>query len=122
MFTVGTFNLENLFTRPRAMNTEDVPSGGVAVEDHARANVITQKATYSPADKAELAVLAERYGWDLPRPPRNSLVQLHPIELFSGRLFKQRAPNTPPTVVATGRDNWLGWFELLREDLAWEST
>ena len=40
---IATFNLENLFTRPVAMNQESDAIGREAIEDHATANRIVAK-------------------------------------------------------------------------------
>jgi hypothetical protein len=57
----GTFNLENLFTRPAAMNQDNDAIGRQAIEDHSTANRIVAKTTYSPDDKAKLLELTEKY-------------------------------------------------------------
>ncbi|HYN25891.1 MAG TPA: endonuclease/exonuclease/phosphatase family protein, partial [Pyrinomonadaceae bacterium] len=54
----------------------------------------------------------------LSNPPRNALVQLQKIR---GRLFR-KPQNGPVEVVADGRADWVGWFELLREDVKWAAT
>ena len=43
------------------------------------------------------------------------------LQKIRGQLF--RSPqNGPVEVVADGRDDWVGWFELLRDDVKWEAT
>lgn len=72
--TLGGFNLENLFTRPAAMNQETDAEGREAIEDHVAANAIAEKMTYSAADKAKLLELTAKYKWHNKNPPKNALV------------------------------------------------
>lgn len=118
MIRIAAFNLENLFTRPVAMNQATDAAGREAIEDHASANRIADHAVYSPQDKASLLALTEKYKWHLAEPPRNALVQLQKIR---GRLFRD-PQDGPVEVAADGRDDWVGWFELLREDVNWKAT
>jgi endonuclease/exonuclease/phosphatase family metal-dependent hydrolase len=115
---VATFNLENLFTRPSAMNQESDAAGRVAIEDHAIANSIVAKDLYSESDKAKLLELTAKYKWHLLDPPKSALVQLQKIR---GALFR-KPQNGPVEVVADGRADWVGWFELRREDINWKAT
>jgi endonuclease/exonuclease/phosphatase family metal-dependent hydrolase len=115
---LGTFNLENLFTRPIAMNQESDAAGRGAIEDHATANSIVAKDLYSASDKAKLLELTAEYKWHLLDAPKNALVQLQKIR---GQLFR-KPQNGPVEVVANGRADWVGWFELRREDINWKAT
>jgi len=118
MTRIAAFNLENLFTRPAAMNQETDAAGREAIEDHAAANGIAEKATYSAADKTKLLELTAKYKWHHKNPPGNSLVQLQKIR---GTLFR-KPQNGPVEVAASGRASWVGWFELLCEDVNWKAT
>jgi endonuclease/exonuclease/phosphatase family metal-dependent hydrolase len=118
MIKIATFNLENLFTRPVAMNAETDAEGRKAIEDHATANAIVAKPVYSQDDKDTLIELSAKYKWHILNPPKNSMVQLQKIR---GQLFR-KPKNDPLEVVAEGRDSWVGWFELLREDVKWQAT
>jgi endonuclease/exonuclease/phosphatase family metal-dependent hydrolase len=117
MIRIASFNLENLFTRPSAMNSTTDEAGRQAIEDHATANQIVDKPIYTDADKAKLIELSNKYKWHFKSPPK-TLVQLQKIR---GRLF-QKPQNGDLKVVANGRDDWTGWFELLRDDISWIAT
>ena len=117
MIKVATFNLENLFTRPVAMNKDDDDKGRSAIEDHALANSIIIKNVYTDDDKANLLELTKKYKWHILNPPKNSLVKLQKIR---GQLFK-RSKNEPLKVIAGGRNDWVGWFELAKEDVNWKA-
>jgi len=118
MIKIATFNLENLFTRPTAMNLATDEAGREAIEDHATANAIIAKTMYDDADKAKLLALSQKYGWHLLNPPSNALVQLQKVR---GQLFR-KPQNAPLQVVANGRADWTGWFELKRSDVDWNAT
>ena len=118
MIRLATFNLENLFTRPVAMNQESDAAGRKAIEDHATANGIVVKEIYSASDKTKLLELTAKYKWHLLNAPKNALVQLQKIR---GQLFR-KPQNGPVEVVANGRADWVGWFELRREDVNWQAS
>jgi endonuclease/exonuclease/phosphatase family metal-dependent hydrolase len=115
---IASYNLENLFTRPAAMNASSDDVGRKAIEDHALANKIVAKETYSAADKKTLIKLSQKYGWHKLNPPPKALVQLQKVR---GSLFRQPRGGAL-TVVANGRDDWTGWFELRRTDVTWAAT
>lgn len=118
MIRFATFNLENLFTRPVAMNQDTDAAGREAIEDHATANSIVGKETYSAGDKTKLLELTAKYKWHYKDPPKNALLQLQKIR---GPLFR-KPQNGPVEVVANGRASWVGWFQLLCEDVNWKAT
>lgn len=118
MIRIATFNLENLFTRPTAMHTATDSEGRKAIEDHALANSIVGKDVYSPEDKATLVALSGKYRWHELNQPAGALIQLQKIR---GQLFRM-PQGGPLSVAANGRKDWVGWFELLRENVSWEAT
>jgi endonuclease/exonuclease/phosphatase family metal-dependent hydrolase len=118
MIRLATFNMENLFTRPVAMNQDNETEARDAIEDHAIANSIAAKEVYEAGDKAILLQLTEKYKWHYLDPPRSALVQLQKIR---GQLFRD-PHNGPVEVVAKGRNDWVGWFDLRREDIYWKAT
>jgi endonuclease/exonuclease/phosphatase family metal-dependent hydrolase len=113
---VAAYNLENLFTRPTAMQEGSGEVGQQAIDDHARLNAIVYKDVYSEADKAELLRLDKRYKFSAPNPPSNALVFLQKVR---GQLFGTRSGVL--SVVADGVGDWTGWFELRRTDVRWEA-
>jgi endonuclease/exonuclease/phosphatase family metal-dependent hydrolase len=116
---IAAFNLENLFQRPAAMNEDHDEDGRQAIEDHALANKIVKQDVYADEDKETLIGLSKRYGWHKLNPPRNALVQLQKIR---GRLFSVRQGTGEIRIVANGRADWTGWFELRKQDVTWEAT
>ena len=117
MLRIASFNLENLFTRPSAMSSDNDAEGSQAIEDHATANAIAKKEVYSDEDKATFVELSLRYGWHLLNAPVNALVKLQKIR---GQLLS--TAGGPLHVAADGSADWTGWFELRRQDVSWEAT
>lgn len=112
---VASYNLENLFTRPTAMQEGAGETGQQAINDHARLNEIISRPSYAEADKAELLELDRRYKFSALNPPANALVYLNKIR---GQLFKRTRAGVV-SVVADGVGDWTGWFELRRTDVRW---
>lgn len=114
---IATFNMENLFTRPSAMVGSGLDSQR-AIDDHALANTISAKLIYNEDDKLKLLDLDGRYHFSAPNPPTNALVTLNKVR---GQLF-HRSNDGTVSVVANGRTDWTGWFDLRREDLSWQAV
>lgn len=114
---VATFNLENLFTRPAAMDSESGVAGQAAINHDAELNAIIRKEVYTDADKARLLELDKTYKFSALNAPKNALVQLNKVR---GQLFGTREGVVK--VVANGAADWTGWFELRRDDITWEAT
>lgn len=115
---IATFNVENLFTRPRAMKDGMGQAGQAAIDDNAELNRIIGKTAYDAADKARLIVLDQTYGFSALNAPPNALVELNKIR---GQLYS-RSQAGVVTVVAAGRGDWTGWFFLRSDDVSWEAT
>ena len=110
---IATFNVENLFTRPSALGAGAVPEAIQAIRDFDRLNRIIASPTYSAADRTFLAAASEVYGFHRLSPPASAYVKLQKIR---GQLFSMAGQ-----VVAGGRDEWTGWFELRRDDIGWDA-
>jgi len=115
MLRIATFNMENLFSRPTAMSGDTDAVGRKALEDFGELNSIIAKDTYSDTDKARLIELSGKYGFHKLNQT-NKFVQLNKIR---GQLFRmpQGGSINDLKVIADGRDDWTGWFVLLRKDI-----
>ena len=120
MIRIATFNMENLFTRPTAMSGTTDEFGRQALEDFGELNFIIAKDSYSPADKARLIELSGKYGFHK-LDQTNKFIQLNKVR---GQLFRmpQNGTIADLQVVAGGREEWTGWFVLLRRDVIWAAT
>ncbi len=107
---VATFNVENLFSRPKAMNFPTWKQGQPILDDFHRLDALLSQDSYSAKDKAAILALLEKYGLTSTRP-QNPYLELRTIR---GGLLK-RSKNAPPVVIADGRGDWVGWVELKKD-------
>jgi endonuclease/exonuclease/phosphatase family metal-dependent hydrolase len=108
---IATFNCENLFSRPIAMNLDDNAKGQPYIDAFHELNSIFGKPMYSAQDKARILELMGKYGLTAARP-KNKYLEFRKIR---GQLFKKRGNKT--TVVANGRAQWVGWIELKTQSI-----
>lgn len=114
---VATFNVENLFSRPVAMDFTTWSQGQPILNDHHRLNVLFNQGVYSDQDKAEMFSLLKKYGLAALRP-RNKYLELRKIR---GQLIRYDKHRKPVEIAATGRGDWVGWVELKRTNLTEDS-
>ncbi|NVM77553.1 endonuclease/exonuclease/phosphatase family metal-dependent hydrolase [Duganella sp. SG902] len=115
---IASFNMENLFTRPLALSDEAEAAGRQAVEDHAELNAIVEKDSYSGHDKRRLLELDEVYRFSSLNAPSNTYVVLNRVR---GQLYS-RSKTGAVTIVAAGRADWTGWFDLRMGEVTWAAT
>src|SRR5215208_5381917 len=108
---IASLNVENLFSRIRAMNLESWSGGREILAEYSRLNTILQKPVYTKANKRAILASIERL--DLNRRDESKFVILRQNR---GRLLK-KPRSGPPEVVAEGRGDWIGWLELKTEAL-----
>jgi endonuclease/exonuclease/phosphatase family metal-dependent hydrolase len=106
---IASFNVENLFSRARALNQESWAEGKEILNDYNRLNTILQKPVYTAANKQAILAAIDRLG--LNKQDESKFVILRQNR---GRLLK-RPQSGPPQVVAAGRGDWIGWLELKKE-------
>lgn len=112
---LATFNAENLFSRPKAMLHETWSPGSQALEDFAEMSRLIEALTYTPAIKSRLRTLLNRQLFD--KPAADRVIKLNEVR---GRLVKRAGTTT--TIVANGRADWVGWFEMIRDQLKGEEV
>lgn len=105
---IASFNVENLFSRARAMNQEDMAEGKVVLNEFSKLNTLLAKETYTASDKN--AILASLDNLGLSESDESKFVILRQNR---GRLVKRSA--TGNAVVADGRGDWIGWLALKTE-------
>ena len=115
---IATFNIENLFTRPLAMQDGMGQLGQDAINHQAELNRIVSKPVYDASDKARLIELDSIYRFSALNTPASALVRLDKIR---GQLFSRSTAGVV-TVVANGRGDWTGWFSLKQTDVTWAAT
>lgn len=109
-FRLASYNVENLFERPKAMRLETWEEGKPILEQHARINELINQAHYSVADKAEILDLLTKLGLN-GSDEGGSFVRLRQVR---EKLVKRPA-GKPVEVIANGRADWIGWVELKTE-------
>ncbi len=109
-FRIASYNVENLFERPRAMNLSTWEQGKPILEQHGRINELLNQATYSAADKVEILDLLTKLGLN-GSDEGGPFVRLRQVR---EKLVK-RPPGKPVEVVADGRADWIGWVDLKTE-------
>lgn len=107
---IAAFNVENLFDRARALNAETPGAHQDVLDAYAELNQLFEQETYHASAKRRMLALMEVLAL---RPPRYA----GPFALI--RRIRGKLVHTPrggePTIVASGRADWVGWCELVTE-------
>jgi endonuclease/exonuclease/phosphatase family metal-dependent hydrolase len=106
---IATFNIENLFSRARAMNLDSLSEGKPILSDYNLLTNLLLKTDYTPADKSNILELLDRL--DLLKDDDSKYVLLRRNR---GDLIK-RPQTGEPEIIANGRGEWIGWLELKTE-------
>jgi endonuclease/exonuclease/phosphatase family metal-dependent hydrolase len=111
---VATFNVENLFSRVRALNSADTAKNKQVMEDVVRLQELFAKESYSAQDKIDIKKLLERNNVEQPAK-RNFFIQQIRRKLYTAA--KQHPPGKTviSKIKANGRADWAGWIEFDRE-------
>ncbi|NUT32838.1 MAG: endonuclease/exonuclease/phosphatase family protein [Hamadaea sp.] len=117
---LATFNVENLFARAKALDTDTWADGRPALAAFESFNKTAAKKAYSEADKAKM--LADLTTLKVLVPTTAGLrLNKKQFDTAWALLRENRgdflaAPtNAEPRIVATGRGDWIGWVELITE-------
>lgn len=108
---VASFNVENLFSRPIAMDYEDFAKGQPFLDAYAELNSLFSQETYSPEVKARILELMKENKLTGARP-QNKHLEFRKIR---GQLLAKKGDAY--TVVANGRADWVGWLELKEKEV-----
>src|SRR5687767_8356744 len=98
---IAAFNVENLFSRARAMNQEDWAEGKPILAEFSKLNTLLAQDTYTAATKTAILTSLDKLG--LSDSDENKFVILRQNR---GQLVKR--PASGPVVVANGRGGWIG--------------
>jgi endonuclease/exonuclease/phosphatase family metal-dependent hydrolase len=119
---IASFNVENLFARPKAFAATDLSVAEPILAAYSQVNLLMRKAHYSDADKQDIRELLV----ELDIYARNDQGAIRRKETTSPRWawlrknkgdFDRQPRDTSQDVeiIATGRDSWIGWVELATE-------
>jgi endonuclease/exonuclease/phosphatase family metal-dependent hydrolase len=106
---LASFNVENMFDRPRAMSRDAAEQAPEVLAAHARVNQLIGREGYDAATKQEILDQLEILG--LLRADASAYAILRKIR---GR-FLTRHRTGATEVTASGRADWVGWVELTVE-------
>jgi endonuclease/exonuclease/phosphatase family metal-dependent hydrolase len=106
---LASFNVENLFRRPKVLDERDWRVGKPVLDDYAALQRILGQETYDARARRRIVELLTRLG--LERSDDGEWVVLRRSR---GQLIK-RGRDGRIEVTAGGRGDWIGWLELKRE-------
>lgn len=109
---LATFNVENMFERAKAMNLENWELGASILEDYKELNDLIHRDIYTEEIKAEILLIMKSHKGLLTQG-ESTFLRLREIR---GKLIA-RPKNKPPEIAVSGRDDWVGWFELEKETI-----
>jgi endonuclease/exonuclease/phosphatase family metal-dependent hydrolase len=122
MVKIASFNVENLFERPKAFRATDMNVAEPVLAAHKEVNELIKKPVYTDADKAkirELLVVLDVYfvnahGAVRRRDSQNP--QWAWLRKNRGDFDREPQDHTKSIeIIADGRGSWIGWVELAKE-------
>ena len=123
MIRIASFNVENLFARPKVFDLSDWNAGEPVLKAYEKVSALLQKAKYSVSDKIrirDLLVALEIYTINQTTGAirRNQTTNPKWAWLRKNRRTFDREPSNRAQnveIVAEGRGDWIGWVELAKE-------
>ncbi len=129
MIKIASFNVENLFARPRVFNPLDWDEGKPILKAYEKVNSLFAKNTYTPEDKDNIRTLLleldiySRNSHGAIRRKRSISPRWAWLRKNRGSFDRQPRDNTKSVeFIARGRGDWLGWVTLAREATDESST
>lgn len=113
---VAAYNVENLFSRARALDPAQRQRNKPILEAYARLTKLFEEPVYAPQTKDEMVSLLRLLKID--RSDDGPFVRLRRNK---GSLLR-RPKGKPVEVIAKGRSSWIGWLELETEAVDAEAT
>jgi endonuclease/exonuclease/phosphatase family metal-dependent hydrolase len=119
---IASYNVENLFSRPKAFHADDWSIGEPVLAAYHEVNDLMNQAVYDAADKQRIkALLVEldvyyRNGHGAVRRRLSISPKWAWLRKNRGDFDRQPGDDTKDIeITASGRDSWIGWVELARE-------
>src|SRR4030095_15490320 len=123
MIRIASFNVENLFARPKVFDLSDWNVGEPVLKCYEKVSALLQKAKYRASDKKrirDLLVTLDIYTINQATGAirRNQTIDPQWAWLRKNRGAFAREPSDKRQnveIVADGRGDWIGWVELAKE-------
>jgi endonuclease/exonuclease/phosphatase family metal-dependent hydrolase len=122
MVRIASFNVENLFERPKAFNLTNLDGQNPVLEAYKEVNVLIKKDVYSEDDKARIRALLVTLGvyfingQDAVRRSEQFPPQWAWLRMNRGTFDRQPQNESQDVeITAEGRGAWIGWIELVTE-------
>src|SRR5215204_2115597 len=109
---LASYNVENLFDRPKAMNLADRAAGSRLLDAHGELTGLLEQPSYTPAVKARIVELLDVLGL-----AGSDTAEFAVLRRIRGRLLR-RPQGGGVEIVATGRADWVGWVDLTTDRVA----
>lgn len=114
---LASYNVENLFMRAKALEGSGFTAEGKKIlKAQADLNILLEKPQYSKTDKKKIVELLDELGLKKSDESKFAILRQN-----RGHLVK-RPSGKPVEVVANGRGDWIGWIDLVLEQVNEEST
>lgn len=124
MIKIASFNVENLYARPKAFSETDLSVAQPILKAYADVNALMKKDTYTAADKKkliDLLVVLDIYYVNDQNAVRRRDTQSPKwawLRKNRGDFDKQPADASQDVeIIAAGRADWIGWVELAKESV-----
>ncbi len=126
---IASYNVENLFARPKVFRTADWSFGRPKLAAYEKVNALFRKDAYSAQDKAKMkSLLVEldiyfinQHG--AVRRKETSSPRWAWLRKNRGGFDRQPEDETKDVeIIADSRDDWIGWVELAKETVDETST
>jgi hypothetical protein len=109
---LATFNVENMFERPAAMNLPTWEQGEAILQDFSNLNTLIAQPAYTAQIKADILAILGRH----PGLITQGVTEFMRLREVRGKLLRLPA-GQPPEVAVNGRGDWVGWFELVKNQV-----
>jgi len=106
---IAAYNVENLFSRARALNLETWADGRPILERYAELNALFEEPVYTDAIKVRMLALMRDLGIEKTNEGKFAILRENRGKLSTYSRLKGAR------IVAAGRADWIGWVELKTE-------
>lgn len=119
----ASFNVENLFARPNALNQMTWEDGAPILAAYSEFNALIEHADYTAADKARMIALLltleiyRRDDFGVVRRNRLPDPDWAWLRANRGAFDVEHEDSRGVEIVASGRDSWIGWVDLATETI-----